>query len=96
MAGRRIFSVEVHAPGISFFGDPEEGGRIYADNQTEPVEELDPAALAGGDEPWRAFGPWDTNVHLLDCVRRGVQPETCFDDAVKTMALVDAVYAGQI
>jgi predicted dehydrogenase len=96
MAGRRLFSVEVHSPGISFFGDPEEGGRLFADNQVEPVEELDPAELAGSAESHRAFGAWDTNAHFLDCVRNGVAPETSFYDAIKTMELVDAVYGGQI
>ena len=57
MAGRRMFSVEIHSPGISFFGDPEEGGQLYADNKTEPIDELDPTVLAGSAEDYRAFGP---------------------------------------
>jgi predicted dehydrogenase len=96
MAGRRIFSVEIHGAGISFFGDPEEGGRLYADNKTDPVEVLDPFELACSRESHRAFGAWDTHLHFLDCLRRDQAPETRFDDAVKTMALVDAVYGNQI
>jgi predicted dehydrogenase len=96
MAGRRFFTVEAHAPGISFLGDPEEGGRVYADNQLEPVEVLDPFALSRSRESHRAFGAYDTNLHFVECVRRGRQPETSFDDAVKTMELVEAVYWAQI
>ena len=96
MAGRRIFSVEIHAPGISFFGDPEEGGTLYADNKLEPVERLDPFELAGSQETHRAFGAWDTHMHFLGSLRRNKPPETAFDDAVKTMALVDEVYGSQI
>ena len=96
MAGRRIFSVEVHAPGISFFGDPEEGGQLYADNKTEPIDELDPFVLAGSAEDYRAFGPYDINRHFVDCMLEGKNPETNFDDATKTMELVDAVYRSQI
>ncbi len=96
MAGRRMFTVEIHAAGISFFGDPEEGGQLYADNQAEAVEVLDPFELAGSRESHRAFGAWDTHMHFLDCLRTGRPPETAFDDAVKTMALVDAVYGSQI
>ncbi len=96
MAGRRIFSVEVHSPGISFFGDPEEGGQLYADNKTEPIDELDPTILAGSAEDYRAFGPYDINRHFVDCMLKGKDPETNFDDATKTMELVDAVYNSQI
>ena len=96
MAGRRIFSVEIHAPGISFFGDPEEGGQLYADNKTEPIDELAPSVLAGSAEDYRAFGPYDINRHFVDCMLKGKDPETNFDDATKTMELVDAVYRSQI
>ncbi|MDE2740955.1 MAG: Gfo/Idh/MocA family oxidoreductase [Gemmatimonadota bacterium] len=96
MAGRRMFSVEVHAPGISFFGDPEEGGQLYADNKTEPIDELDPTVLAGSAEDYRAFGPYDINRHFVDCMLKGKDSETNFDDATKTMELVDAIYRSQI
>ena len=96
MAGRRIFSVEIHSPGVSFFGDPEEGGQLYADNKTEPIDELDPSVLAGSAEDYRAFGPYDINCHFVDCMLKGKDPETNFDDATKTMELVDAVYRSQI
>jgi len=96
MTGRRIFSVEIHAPGISCFGDPEEGGRIFADNKVEPLRLLNPAELAGTPADYRAHGPYDLNLHILDCVRRRVQPETNFDDALKTMELIDAIYRKQI
>ena len=96
MAGRRMFSVEVHSPGISFFGDPEEGGQLYADNKTEPIDELVPSVLAGSAEDYRAFGPYDINRHFVDCMLKGKDPETNFDDATKTMELVGAVYHSQI
>ena len=96
MSGRRVFSVEIHAPGISFFGDPEEGGQLYADNKTEPIEELDPCTLAGSTEEFRTFGAYDTNRHFVDCILKKKAPETNFDDAIKTMELVDAVYDSQI
>ena len=96
MAGRRMFTIEAHTSGASFFGDPEEGGRFFADNKVDPVEELDPFALSGSTEPYRAFGGYDVNRHFIDCLQKKKQPETCFDDAVKTMELVDAVYGTQI
>ena len=94
--GRRMFTVEIHGEGIGFFGDPEEGGQLFADNQLEPIERLDPFQLSKSEEPYRAFGAYDINRHFVDCIRRGRQPETNFSDALKTMELVDAVYAGQL
>ena len=96
MTGRRFFTVEMHGPGISAFVDPEEGGSIFADGETEPVRALDPAELTGSSEPYRAYGFFDENRHFIDCVQTGEQPETNFEDAVKTMELVDKIYAGQI
>jgi predicted dehydrogenase len=57
MMGRRFFTFELHAPGISCFGDPEEGGRVFADNQTEPLRVLDPFELAGSREPLQQTRP---------------------------------------
>lgn len=96
MVGRRIFSVEIHAPGISFFGDPEEGGKLFADNKLEPVQTLDPFALSKSREQHRAFGAYDTNLHFIECVQQGRQPETNFADALKTMELVNSIYHSQI
>ena len=96
MTGRRFFTVEIHAPGISCFGDPEEGGRVYADGKKEPLATLDPFELSGSRDGYRAYGPYDMNLHFIDCVRRGRQPEANLDDAVKTMELVDAIYRAQI
>jgi virulence factor len=96
MTGRRMFTVEVHAPGISLFGDPEEGGRVFADGKTEPITLLDPVEMAGSKEHFAAFGPLDVNRHLIECVKEGREPETCFDDALKSMELVDRIYQGQI
>ncbi len=96
MTGRRFFTFEAHGVGISVFGDPEEGGRVYADNKKEPLRALDPFELAASREPYRASGEYDMNAHFIACIRRGVQPETCFDDAVKTMELVDRIYQSQL
>jgi len=96
MTGRRFFTVEIHAPGISCFGDPEEGGAVYADNQIEPIQVLDPFELAGSQEKHRAYGPYDVNAHFIRCIQENRQPETSLEDAVKTMELVDAIRQSQI
>ena len=32
--------VEIHGPGVGFFGDPEEGGSLFADNKVDTDEVL--------------------------------------------------------
>lgn len=96
MTGRRVFTVEIHSSGISCFGDPEEGGQVFADDRVEPLEVLDPFKLCKSQETFRAYGPYDTNAHFIKCVQTGKQPETNFEDALKTMELVDAIYQSQI
>jgi predicted dehydrogenase len=56
---------------------------------------LNPAELAGSPADYRAYGPYDMNAYFIDCVRRRIQPETHFDDALKTMELIDAIYRKQ-
>ena len=107
MCGRRIFTVEAHSPGISFFGDLEEGGRIFADGQTEPARTFTPLPSDHDTSPYYEFKipeinipktAWHTDVnrHFLDCIRKNRQPETHFGDALKTMELVDAIYRSHI
>ena len=96
MMGRRMFTVEVHSTGISMFGDPEEGGQVFADGKVEPVRTLDPWVLSESEKPHVAFGAYGINRHFIDCVKTGQQPETNFEDAAKSMALVDAIYDSQI
>ena len=96
MMGRRMFTVEVHSTGISMFGDPEEGGQVFADGKVEPVQSLDPWILSESEQPHVAFGAYAINRHFIDCVKTGQQPETNFEDAAKSMELVDAIYDSQI
>ena len=104
--GRRMFTIEAHGKGISCFGDLEDGGSVFADGKLEPIEILE---TMGNHDPdyYRQFGiadlivpksSWHTeaNQHFFDCIRSGKQPETSFEDATKTMELVDAIYRNQI
>jgi virulence factor len=94
--GRRIFAVEAHSVGISFFGDPEEGGKVFTEGKVEPSKVLDAFKMSRSQKPYRAFGEHSMNLHFLDCIRRGRQPETNLDDSIKTMELVEAIHQSQI
>ena len=69
---------------------------MFADGQTEPVEVLDGFEISGSKKGYRAFGEYDMNRHFIDCIQKGKQPDTNFEDATKTMELVDAIYQSQI
>jgi predicted dehydrogenase len=96
MTGRRMFTVEIHGPGISVFGDPEEGGNVFADGNVEPSQKLDPFVMSKSNAAHVAYGALDVNKHFIACIQKGKQPETNFEDAVKSMELVDAIYQNQI
>jgi len=95
MTGRRFFTVEMHAKGISAFADPDDKAFLYADNNLEG-QVLDTKEVAGGDEHYVFYGFYHENRHFIDCVKSKQQPMTHFGDAVKTMELVDRIYRSQI
>jgi virulence factor len=107
MCGKRMFTVEIHSPGMSCFGDLEESGTLYANGKTDPVETLTPLCGLHDPDYYRSFNipeliipksAWhtDVNSHFFDCLQKNKQPETHFDDALKTMELVDAIFQSQI
>lgn len=95
MTGTRFFTVEMHAKGISAFVNPDQNARIFADNDKES-RTLDTKEVSGSQEHFIYYGFYHENRHFIDCVKSGQQPMTCFEDAVKTMELVDRIYQSQI
>lgn len=93
--GRRFFTFELHAKGISAFCDPDDKGHLYADNETEG-KHFDTREVAGSDQLYVYYGFRAENRHFIDCVKAGAQPTSSFSDAVKTMELVDRIYHSQI
>ena len=91
-SGRRIFSVEMHAPGIWVEAEHEGKGYLYADGDTEGIE-YDTREVAGSDELRVFAGFAAKNREFIDCVRSGEQPGSCFADAVKTMEVVARILA---
>ena len=57
---------------------------------------IDGKALAGSDLFYRYYGFYQEDVHFLECVRSGEEPETSIADAVKTFELVDLLDASLI
>lgn len=95
VVGKRIFSVEMHAKGISAFAEPDDKAVIYKDNK-EKGEVFSTQEIAGSKEMHKYAGFFTENRHFIDCLKAGKQPLTNFSDAVKTMELVDRIYRSQI
>jgi predicted dehydrogenase len=93
--GRRFFTIEMHALGISAYVDPDECGMLYKDGELEG-ERFDTAESASGDSLWRKMGFYDENRHFIDCVKSRKQPSPSLAETVGTMELVDRIYHCQV
>ncbi|MHB0875679.1 MAG: Gfo/Idh/MocA family protein [Anaerolineae bacterium] len=91
-SGRRIFRVEMHAPGICAEADPEGEGRLYADGDTTGVP-YDARSVAGGDDLHVYGGFRAKNRQFIDAVRSGRLPESHFGDALRTMEVAERILA---
>ena len=95
VVGKRVHTLEMHGTGISAFVDTDERALVYKDNEPQG-EEIWSRDLAGTDEPYKRLGFFAENRHFIDCVKEGRLPETHFGDAVRTMELVDMIYAARM
>jgi virulence factor len=91
-SGRRIFSVEMHAPGIWVEAEHEGKGLLYAQGDTQGVE-YDTREIAGSDELYVYGGFQAKNREFIDCLKRGEQPGSNFADALKTMEVAFRILA---
>jgi predicted dehydrogenase len=89
-SGRRIFAVEMHAPGICAEVEPECKGYLYAD--TAGVE-YDAREVAGSDEFFVFGGFQAKHREFIDCLKTRTQPGSNFADAVKTMEVAEKILA---
>lgn len=91
-SGRRIFAVEMHAPGICVEAEHEVGATLYADGDTKGVR-YDSREAAGSDQ-LHAFGGFlSKHREFVECVRARRQPGSNFQDALKTMEVAEKILA---
>jgi predicted dehydrogenase len=94
-SGRRIFRVEMHAPGICVEAEHEGKGRLYADGDTAGVE-YDTREVAGSNELFVYGGFQAKHREFIDAVRSGKQPSSHFGDAVRTMEVGERILAQEL
>jgi predicted dehydrogenase len=91
-SGRRIFRVAMHAPGICAEAEHEGTGRLFVEGDTQGIA-YDSRTFANSDE-FHVFGGFEAkNRQFIDAVKRGIQPESNFADALKTMQVAEMILA---
>ena len=91
-SGRRIFDVEMHAPGICAEAEHEGTGMLYIDGDTQGIT-YDTREVAGSDA-FHTYGGFESkNREFIDCLKAGTLPGSHFGDAVKTMEVAETILA---
>ncbi len=91
-SGRRVFRVQMHAPGICAEAEHEGKGVLYADGDTAGIW-YDTREVAGSDELYQYGGFRAKHREFIDCVKTKQQPSSCFADALKTMEVAEKILA---
>ena len=109
--GARVLCFELHGIGISVFirSVPEDGrltandgcsansmeAMIYTNNNPDSPEIVHSCDVALNNSQQAAAGFWDQSRHFVDCVKRGVETDTPFEDALATVELCDRILTGE-
>ncbi len=91
-SGKRLFAVEMHAPGVFAEAELEGKGCLYADGNLQGVE-YTAAGCAGSDDFHVYTGVLAAARDVADGCLSGRQPMCCFADAVKTMQVAEVILA---
>jgi predicted dehydrogenase len=94
-SGKRIFAVEMHAPGIYVEAEHEGKGIVYAGGDLQGVL-YDTREVAGSDEKFIFGGFQAKNREFIDCLKSGGRPGSNFSDALKTMEVAEKILAAAI
>ena len=95
-SGRRIFRVQMHAPGIYVDAEVEGKAYLYADGNYDGVV-YDCCEVAKGKTQWESFGFRDKNREFIDSLKTGKDVTTSpFRDCVKTMEAAEKILANAL
>ncbi len=91
-SGKRIFAVEMHAPGIYVEAEHETEARIFRDGSLIP-EIITTEAAAGSSDYFVTSGVLAKVRDFIDACKRKRPAESDFGDALKTMEIAEKVLA---
>jgi predicted dehydrogenase len=93
MTGARVHTWELHAAGGSAFVDGDLEARVTTPDGTETRTTQE---ASGSDSTHHYYGFYGESRHFIDCIQEDRTPTSHLGDAVKTMELVEAIYACSI
>ncbi|MCM8807007.1 MAG: Gfo/Idh/MocA family oxidoreductase [Candidatus Omnitrophica bacterium] len=91
IGGKRIFSIELHAKGITAYVEPEKIATIFMNGKEECIS-LKSEEIVGSTDFYKIAGFYNENRHFIDCLKQKKQPLTNLTDALKTMELIEKIY----
>lgn len=92
-SGRRVFRVEMHAPGVYVDAEVEARAHLYAAGNYAGVT-YDAKEVAGSDQNYVYGGFRAKNREFIDSLKTGRDVTTSpFRDCVKTMAVAEKILA---
>ncbi|MDR1901672.1 MAG: Gfo/Idh/MocA family oxidoreductase [Treponema sp.] len=91
-SGKRIFAVEMHAPGIFVEAEHEAKGYMYTGGSLTPAV-FDTAEVAGSKEDYIYTGVLAAAEDFANCCTNGGQPMCAFENTVNTMKVAEVILA---
>ncbi len=93
VSGRRVFRVEMHAPGIYTDAEPEGKAYVYVEGDYQG-KCYDAKEVAGGEDFYVYGGFRATNREFIDSLSGGAEVTTSpFRDCLKTMEVAEKILA---
>ncbi len=91
-SGRRIFDMEMHAPGVCAEAEHEVGGRLFKDGDTEGIP-FSAAETAGGDALHIRTGVQYLARDFVDACRQKRATLSSFESALESMRIAEMILA---
>jgi predicted dehydrogenase len=92
-SGRRVFRVEMHAPGIYVDAEPEGKAYLYADGNSQGIE-YDAREVAGSEQLFIYGGFQAKHREFIDSLKAGRElTSSPFRDCLKTMEVAEKILA---
>lgn len=91
-SGKRIFAVEMHAPGIYVEAEHEDRAYVWKDGNLTP-EIYKTEEVAGSDKYFISSGVQLKARNFVDCCRSKHLCDSAFQDAIKTVRIAEKILA---